>query len=148
MADTLNFKSRTGILSCTPEDFSEFISDLRNLKQFMTVEYVNDLKIERENVSFNVSPLGNVRMWLSEKNPARSIIFSGIVLGSNNFRLLFGIDQNEEKRAAVNVVLDAEISPILQMMVSGPVKKFLEILVSEMEKFTGWSNPYQQIQSP
>ncbi|MDY0097756.1 MAG: hypothetical protein RBR81_01010 [Bacteroidales bacterium] len=148
MADTLNFKSRTGILSCTPEDFSEFISDLRNLKQFMTVEYVNDLKIERENVSFNVSPLGNVRMWLSEKNPARSIIFSGIALGSNNFRLLFGIDQNEEKRAAVNVVLDAEISPILQMMVSGPVKKFLEILVSEMEKFTGWSNPYQQIQSP
>lgn len=114
----------------------------------MTVEYVNDLKIERENVSFNVSPLGNVRMWLSEKNPARSIIFSGIALGSNNFRLLFGIDQNEEKRAAVNVVLDAEISPILQMMVSGPVKKFLEILVSEMEKFTGWSNPYQQIQSP
>jgi uncharacterized membrane protein len=143
MTDMLSFKSRTGILSCTPEDFSEFISDLRNLKQFMTEEYVNDLNIGKENVSFNVSHLGNVRMWLSEKNPARSVIFSGIALGTSNFRLLFGIDQNEEKRAAVNVVLDAELSPVLQMMVSGPVKKFLEILVSEMEKFTGWNNLYQ-----
>ena len=41
------------------------------------------------------------------------------------------------------MVLDAELSPVLQMMVSDAVKKFLEILVSEMEKFTGWNNLYQ-----
>ena len=75
MTDMLSFKSRTGILSCTPEDFSEFISDLRNLKQFMTEEYVNDLNIGKENVSFNVSHLGNVRMWLSRRILPKVLFF-------------------------------------------------------------------------
>lgn len=143
MSESSVFDSRTATLSCTAEEFYTFMADFRNIEQFVPDGTISDLQIENESVSFHISPLGNVKIWLTGKEPVRRIICSGIALNSTSFKLFFNIDENAKGNAAVRVTLAAEMNPVFRMIAAGPVEKFLGILIDEMEKFNGWGKPCQ-----
>jgi carbon monoxide dehydrogenase subunit G len=67
-------------------------------------------------------------------------VYSGNALQVKNFSLVMKIHEAENKNSEVNVILAAELNPILKMIASEQIKKFLEILICEMEKFKGWKD--------
>jgi len=139
MSDWSTFESRTGKLNCTPSEIFDFVTDIRNFKQFVPDDAsVNDLYIDRESCSFNISPLGNVNVNLSEKKPHSKVVYSGSALKSNDFSLTLDIKETVAGKAEVNIKMAAELNPLLKMMVTKPVDSFLEKLIDEMEKFKGW----------
>jgi carbon monoxide dehydrogenase subunit G len=76
---------------------------------------------------------------LTEKTPNSFVAYSGDALKKNDFKLLVHIFENERKLAEVRINLTVEINPFLKMMASGPIEKFIEKLISEMEKFEKWN---------
>ena len=42
------------------------------------------------------------------------------------------------KPAEVKVVLTADLNPMMKMIAAKPIGQFLEMLINEMEKFSGW----------
>jgi carbon monoxide dehydrogenase subunit G len=139
MSDWSTFESRTGKLNCTPSEIFDFVTDIRNFKQFVPDNAsVNELNIDRESCSFNISPLGNVNLNLSEKNPHSKVVYNGSALQSNDFYLIVDIKETSAGKAEVNVKLAARLNPILKMMAAKSVGSFLEKLIDEMEKFQGW----------
>ena len=38
----------------------------------------------------------------------------------------------------VQVILSADLNPMMKMMAAKPIRQFLEMLVHEMENFRGW----------
>ncbi len=141
MSDISTFESRTGKLTCTPSEIFDFVTDIRNFSQFIPDgASIDKLNIERESCSFNISPLGNVNINLTEKDPHNKVIYNGNVLQSNDFSLILKIKENIAGKAEVHLRLEAHLNPLLKMMAAKPIGDFLEKMVDEMEKFTGWRN--------
>jgi hypothetical protein len=138
--------SRKGVLSCTGDEFFGFISDIRNFKQFIPEGNIKNWHATSDSCSFGVPPLSTVTVRLSEKIPFSSVSFSGDVLQKNDFNLKVGIINNENKLAEVSLILAVDLNPVLKMMASGPIEKFLETLISEMEKFDKWNQTFRENQ--
>lgn len=138
MPDISTFESRTGFLKCTPSEIFDFVTDIRNFRQFVPDGTIEDLKIDRESCSFHVSPVGNVSFMLSQKEPDRKVVYEGNALKSNDFSLVLDIRENAGRMAVVNLKLAAHLNPLLKMMAAKPIESFLEKMIDEMEKFRGW----------
>jgi carbon monoxide dehydrogenase subunit G len=141
MTDLSTFESRTGKLNCTPSEIFDFVTDIRNFKQFIPNNTsVNELIIDRESCSFNISPLGNVNLNLSEKKPHSKVVYNGSVLQSNDFSLILDIREPTSGKSEVHLKLSARLNPFLKMMAAKPIDTFLEKLIDEMEKLRGWKS--------
>jgi carbon monoxide dehydrogenase subunit G len=138
MPDISEFKSRTGKLNCTPPEIFDFVTDIRNFRQFVPEGTIDDLQVGIDSCSFNISPLGNVSFSLSEKKPHNRVVYKGTVFQSNDFSLVLYIKENSSGRAEVNLNLAAHLNPLLKMMAAKPIGNFLEKMIEEMEKFSGW----------
>ena len=138
MPDISTFESRTGNLTCTPSEIYDFVTDIRNFRQFVPGGTIEDLQTERESCSFRVSPVGNVSFKLAQKEPDRKVVYEGNVLQSNNFTLVLEIREDTGSKAVVNLRLAAHLNPLLKMMAAKPIESFLEKMIDEMEKFRGW----------
>jgi hypothetical protein len=135
-----SFESRTGRLSSSAAEVYSFLTDIRNMEQFIPAGSITSWKVERESCSFNVTPLGTVNIKLTEKEPDRKVVFSGNALQINDFSLAININGIDNNPAEVRILLSADMNPVLLMVASDPVKRFLETLISEMEKFDRWKD--------
>lgn len=140
MADNSTFESRTGRLKCTPYEIFGFVTDIRNLKQFIPEKAgISEMNVEKESCSFKIESLGRVNVHISEKDPVNKVVFSGTLFQTNDFSLRMDIAENTSGRADVVLKVSAGLNPLLRMMVSGPVQTFLARMIEEMEKFDGWT---------
>ena len=138
MTSMTSFESRKGKVQCTPEEAFTFVTDLRHFRQFVPEGKVETLLLEKESCSFGVPAIGQVNVRLTERKPYQKVLYEGNALNGQKFSLQLEISGLDNGQAEVRVFLDAELNPFLKMIISGPVNQFLETLVKEMEKFTGW----------
>jgi len=140
MGDISTFESRTGNLTCTPGEIFDFVTDIRNFRQFVPAGTIENLKVEAESCSFRVSPVGDVRFNLAQREPHKKVVYEGNVLHSNDFSLVLDIRENISGKAVVNLRLAAHLNPLLKMMAAKPIAAFLEKMIDEMEKFKVWQS--------
>jgi hypothetical protein len=138
MSSLSYFESRPGIVSCSAEEFFTFVTDIRNFEQFIPDGAINNFTADREQCSFSVSMLGTVSVRLEEKEPFSKVVFSGDALKKNDFLLTVLITDVNMEHPEIQVVLSADLNPMMKMMAVKPIKQFLEMLVNEMENFQGW----------
>ena len=139
MSELSTFESRTGRANGTATEVFNFLTDLRNMGQFIPSGTISEWKAEKESCSFKVDPLGSVDIWLAEKVTGRKVVFSGKALQVNRFSLIINIGGIDNMPAEVRVALSAEMNPVLKMIASNPIRQFLDTLINEIEKFTGWN---------
>ena len=138
MSDKTNYESRSGKIDCDAEQLFNFVTDLRNFERFIPHGSVSNLKIELDSCSFQVSMLGTVTVRISETVKYSEVVYSGNALQINDFSLILIIRSKNDKESEVIVTLSAELNPFLKMLAAEPIRKFLETLINEMEKFKGW----------
>jgi hypothetical protein len=139
MTATSKFESRTGKLSCSAAELFSFISDIRNFEQFIPEGSIKEWKATHDQCSFQIPPLGNANIRISEKSPFSFVGYSGDTMQDNKFELAVYISEDENKRAEVRLALVAELNPFLKLMAAEPIRKFMEKLILEMEKFRNWN---------
>jgi carbon monoxide dehydrogenase subunit G len=140
MSELSTFESRTGKLDCTTSDVYNFVTDIRNFEQFIPRDKVKNVNLDQDSCSLQVNLLGPVNIRIQEKIMYSKVVFSGNAMQVNNFSLVMKIHETENKNSEVNIILMAELNPILKMIASEQIKKFLETLICEMEKFKGWKD--------
>jgi len=133
------FESRTGKLSCTTAEVFNFITDIRNFKQFIPEGNIKNWQASANSCSFQVPPIGTANVSLTEKNPNSFVSYSGDALRKNDFKLVVHIFENEKKLTEVRLNLSTDLNPFLKMMAAAPIERFLEKVISEMEKFEKWN---------
>lgn len=148
MGDLSHYESRTGTLSCTPKEVFDFVTDIRNFEQFIPQDSVTNWQSARDTCSFTVSMVGTVSVRLEKQEPHNKVIFNGDALKKNDFSLILNINNGLTNSAEVKVLLEAELNPMLKMMAKKPIIQFLEILITEMEKFQGWRNIIKETPLP
>jgi hypothetical protein len=140
MAGMSTFESRKGSLACSPEELFGFSTDLRNFSRFIPDGTITDLELDHEKCNFKISSLGQVSLNIAEKLPFTNVTYHGTLFGSNEFSLIMNINRRPEGKAEVVVRLEAMLNPILKMMASQYVDRFLETLIDGMEKFNDWNS--------
>ncbi len=147
MSEASTFESRIGKIACDSDTFYSFTTDIRNFRQFIPDGTTGNLIIEKESCSFNVSMLGTVKMQISEKLRAERVVFSGNAMQINDFQLIIKILKSGIDNTDIRILLSAEMNPFLKMVAAEPIKKLLEAIVVEMEKFRDWNAIKEQNQS-
>ncbi len=140
MTDISYFESRLGKLTCNSEEFFAFVTDIRNFRQFISDREINNWNAEKEYCTFNVSMIGTVSVRLSQKEKYNKVIFDGDALNKNDFSVTLDITDNLINQAEVKISLSADLNPMMKLMASKPIVQFLEILIVQMESFSGWTD--------
>jgi hypothetical protein len=138
MSELSYFESSHGKVSCSAEEFFAFVTDIRNFEQFIPANTISNFKADKEQCSFSVSMLGTVSVRLEEKEPYSKVVFSGDALKKNDFLLTVKIADGNNGLSDVQVILSADLNPMMKMVAVKPIRQFLEMLVHEMENFRGW----------
>jgi carbon monoxide dehydrogenase subunit G len=139
MANLSQFSSRTAKLSCSGDDFFSFITDMRNFGQFIPSGSAKGWHADEESCAFTMPPMGEILLKILSKTRASAVSFSGVVLVTTAFTLHVSILDDENSKANVKLLMEADLNPMLKMMASGPIDKFLDTLVTEMENFREWN---------
>ena len=140
MNEMSNFESRSGSVKGTAEEVFNYVTDIRHFEQFIPHGNFNNWKAERESCSFSVPMVGDVIFRIAEKENYSKVVFNGDALKKNDFSLTLHISDNGKSPAEVKVSLSADLNPIMKSMAANPIALFLEQLINEMEKFTGWND--------
>jgi carbon monoxide dehydrogenase subunit G len=140
MSDFSLFESRAGTLSCTSEEVFNFVTDIRNFGQFIPDGTITSWQADNDSCSFSVSVVGVISVRITGKEPCSRVIFKGDALKKNDFSLVLKICDGKDARTEVKILLEAELNPMLKMMATKAIVQFLEVLISEMEKFREWGN--------
>lgn len=140
MSKISTFESKQGKVACSEEELFNFSTDIRNFEQFIPEGTASNIKIERDSCSFQVSMLGTVTIRISETSKFSKVVFFGNALQINDFYLVLNIHGISNSEAEVRIQISAELNPFLKMIADEPIKKFIDTLVNEMEKFNGWKN--------
>lgn len=141
MTDLTTFESRKGDLTCTQSELFDFITDIRNFKQFIPAgASINDLHIDSESCSFSISSMGNVTLNLFEKKPFDKVVYNGTLFQSNSFSLVIDIRENMTGKAEVHLIVASQLNPLMKMVAAKPIENFLGKMIEEMEKFRGWNS--------
>jgi hypothetical protein len=140
MGDLSYFQSRIGNLNCSADKLFLFVTDIRNFERFIPDGTISKWQADKESCSFSVAMLGTVSFRLSQKEMYSKVVFKGDALKKNDFELTLNITDNRQNPASVIVNLNAELNPMMKMIAVKPIGQFLEMLISEMEKFYGWED--------
>lgn len=140
MAETSTFESRTGRLTCDTGKAFDFLTDLRNFNRFIPDNSISNLVLEVDSCSFRVNMLGTVRINISEKVRPEKIVYSGIVPQVKALSMSVDIRENPAGKSEVKLLISAEINPFLRKMAAEPIRKMLEKVIDEMEKFRDWES--------
>ncbi|NMC38861.1 MAG: hypothetical protein GYA41_11115 [Bacteroidales bacterium] len=139
MSQSTKYTSREGLLTCTPREVYEFAADIRNFPSLLPANTITVSELTVDLCSFNVFPLGNIKVKLSKKIPCSEIVYDAELMNIQDLSLDLRIDGGEAEKAKVVITVNAGMNPFMKMMAEKHIIRLLETLISEMENFKGWN---------
>ncbi|SHF97149.1 hypothetical protein [Dysgonomonas macrotermitis] len=118
------------------------LSDFRKLdlvKDKLPENKVNNFTYDQDSCSLNVSPIGNVKFVIVERNPHSSIKLEAQQLPFE-LNLTIELKQNSENETNLGLVVNANLNPFLKPMVSKPLQEGLNKMADMLA-----SLPYNEL---
>ena len=139
----LNLDSKPGIAGGSQEKVFNYITDFRNFALLLPEERFTDVKISKEEISFNLAGLGKVGLRIHEHTPCTKVTIKSTEESSAGFTFVIYLDQAGEQQTRVKMQLEANLNMFLEMMARDPLQQFLDLMVDKLGAvdFTG---PNQQ----
>ncbi|TFH36044.1 MAG: hypothetical protein E4G95_06195 [Bacteroidia bacterium] len=138
MSEPAKFESRTGKVTVSSKKLFDYITDMRNFKQFLPGKTIENWEATRENCTFEVFPVGKASLGIVEKEANSLVKFGGDGLNGTQFFLWVQIKEAAPGDTRVKLTIKADINPVLRAMAQKPIKDFLEKLMTGIESFEGW----------
>lgn len=104
------------------------LSDLNNLeaiKDKIPEDKMQDMSFDADSISFNVSPVGSVKLNIIEREPFNCVKFQ-TATSPVPFTLWVQIVEVSEEESKIKITADVELNPMMKIMVEKPLKEGLE----------------------
>jgi carbon monoxide dehydrogenase subunit G len=128
------FESKVGKVSLPEEKIYNFLSNFNNLKTYIPADKVSNWQSDGDTCSFSVNGMGNVTLRIIEKEPFKLLKITGDGLNKQNFNFWVQLKQVADYDTRVKLTIKADVNPMIKMMVSKPIQKFLDTLIDSFEK--------------
>lgn len=128
----VTFQSQQATLPVTAGEVYLFFYDLNNLRKLMPEQIINWLS-DTDKCSFDIKGMAHLDLQRGETEPGHVVKI--ISAGDNPIGLeIRGISENAgENRAVARIEITAELSPMLQMMVSSPLQNLVKMMAERLE---------------
>jgi carbon monoxide dehydrogenase subunit G len=131
----IKLQSRTGTVSSPPQNVYSFLSDFRNFTHLVPSEMLTDWKAEADSCSFRLSNLGMAGLRMVEREPFRLIKITGEGPHALAFFLWIQMKEAEPDATHIRLTLHADVPFLFSSMASGPLQKFLDMLLDKIVDF-------------
>jgi len=131
------YTSKTGKIDLTDEEIFNFLSDFNNFKNIIPTDKVSDFSATSDTCQFTISGFGKAGLKIVEKVPFNLIKIAsekGTAVTFNFWIQLKPIDDTAES-TAIRLTLDADLNPMMKMMIGNHLQKGLDSLVDYITVF-------------
>lgn len=113
-------------------DVFRVLSDLSKLelvKDKVPQDKIKDFKFDSDSCSFNVSPVGEVRFEVIEREPNKLVKFKSANLPFETF-LWIQLVSKDENDTKLKITVRSKINPLMKGMVSKPLQEGIDKIAS------------------
>lgn len=127
-------KSNTSEIPQSAKQVYDFVVDLNNLESLMPKE-VGEWKSETDNCEFTLKGMAKLGMKIKETKEPEMIQLESTDVSPFAFTLNCNIESTDDaNKSKVNMVLEADLNPMLSMLATGPLTNFLNVLIENYKK--------------
>lgn len=126
-----NIQSETVQINTSDENLFSFLSDFNNLQKLMPSS-ISDWESNADGGSFTIKGMANIGLKIDEKvaNTKVKMIRTKAPFDLN---LTCNISQNGSN-ASLQLLLEADLNPMMKMMAETPLRNFINILANNCHK--------------
>lgn len=129
--------SKTGKVNKSDKLIYNFLTDLNNLKSLVPQDKVKDFEATEDTCKFNIEGVGQAGLKIIEKEPYKLIKISSD--GKSPFSFFFWVQlkpiEDSENTTAIRLTIDANLNPMMKMMVGKHLQKGIDGMVDQLVVF-------------
>ncbi len=127
-----SFKSDKITIHKSQEDIYTFLSDFNNFEKLMP-EQVTNWQSTDESCSFTIKGMADLAMKMGEKTEFSKVTYVSDGNKPFAFDLNTDIISNGDN-TETQIILNADLNPMLKMMASRPLQNFVNLLVNKLKE--------------
>ncbi|NOQ26032.1 MAG: SRPBCC family protein [Bacteroidales bacterium] len=131
------YTSKTGKANKSEKLIYNFLTDFNNLKSVVPQDKVKDFEATEDTCKFNIEGVGQAGLKIIEKEPNKLIKISSD--GKSPFSFFFWVQlkpiEDSENATAIRLTIDANLNPMMKMMVGKHLQKGIDGMVDQLVVF-------------
>jgi hypothetical protein len=128
----ISIESKTGTARGSQIDVYHYLSDFRNFSVLLPPEYVARVSFSEEIIRFDLPGLGQVGFRMAEKLPFEKLTVKATEDSSARFTLDFHISPESDTLSKVQIILEAHLNMLLEMMAKGMLQQFADLAIDRI----------------
>lgn len=129
----MHIESNKQVIARPANEVFSFIKDFRSFKYLMP-DQVQNYQAGYDQCSFEISSVGQVTLEMKERIEGRKLKAVSSGNTAINFELIVNLIPEGTHKCLVYVELNAELSPMLEMIAKSPLNNFINILVEKLKE--------------
>jgi carbon monoxide dehydrogenase subunit G len=125
-------ESQAVTINKSDEEIFNFISDFTNFATLMPPQ-VQDVKITQDSCSFSIQGMPTINLKIYERTPFSSVKMKAED-GKLPFTLACSLESVNETQCIAQFHFEAELNPMMKMMVAKPLGNFLNLLSEKLKE--------------
>lgn len=127
----MNLESPKVTVQKNNQEIFDFLSKVENFEQIMP-ENIDKFQAGEGSFIFALKGMPDIKLKLQELVPGKKIVL-GSASDKLPFTLTANIDEKSVTSSDVQLVFDGDFNPMMAMMVKGPLQKFINTLIANIE---------------
>ncbi len=128
----MNLTSKKVTVQKSAKELCNFLCDVKNFEQLMP-ENISKFEVIKENAFiFALKGMPEIALEVKEVN-APNYVKLGAISDKLPFTLIGNIEEVTETSSETELQFEGDFNPMMAMMIKGPITKFLETLISNLE---------------
>jgi len=120
-------------IKSSQEKVYSFLSDFNNFGKLMPEQVIN-WQATQETCSFTIKGMTDLALRMDQRNEFSFISYISDGDKPFTFSLNSHIQKTNESEADVQIILNADLNPMLKMMAQRPLQNFVNLLVQKLKE--------------
>lgn len=138
MGKATTYTSRSGRAACEDKDLYAFLSDMRNFESLIPEGVVTEWKASPDSCSFRADKAGKVTAGISEGSPWSRIDYFAETFITGRVSVTVNIEPDGADRSLITLSVSANLNPFVKIAVGDAAERYLNEIVSAIEKYDGY----------
>lgn len=129
----MNLTSKKVTVQKPAKELCDFLCDVKNFKQLMPDNISKFEVIKDDAFIFALKGMPEIALEVKEVN-APNLVKLGAISDKLPFTLIGNFEETSDSSTQAELQFEGDFNPMMAMMVKGPITKFLETLVNNLEE--------------
>jgi len=127
----MNLESPKVTVQKSSKEVFDYLSKIENFEHIMP-ENIEKFEADENSFLFALKGMPEIKLKLQEQEAPKKLVL-GSVSDKFPFTLTANIEEKSDNSSNVQLLFDGKFNPMVAMMVKGPLQKFINTLISNIE---------------